>query len=247
MGALLLIVLVIAAWEFLPRIIAFPRAFVTTPSAAVGAIAEEPARFTDALSATLAEFGPAFLISAGGGVLIGLLLGSFPQLQFGRSYLAVLYAVPLVMIYPLLTAWLGLDSMTRIVFGGLYGIIPTALTTAASVATMDRTWIETARSMGAKPMTVVCRVVVPLTLPGIFAALRVGGGLTFVAVIIGQLLASNRGLGFILTTARTRFEVDALYAAVIIVMLLALAINVVLYAIERTLSPWPKGTLKGAG
>lgn len=229
-------------WDLAPRLGLVSAVFLASPLDALAALVREREVFWHATIVTLRELGPALVIACGLGLFLGLIVATVKPLGFLRRYVGTLYAIPLVILYPLLTVWLGFGSSAKIVFGGLYGMIPMMLTTAAAVSTVDQHLVRVATSLGASRGAIVSRVLVPLTLPGIFAGLRVGSGLAMIGVIVAQLLASTQGLGFVLTANRTTFNVDMVYAAVLIVLVLAYALNRAFYWLEVALSPWPKGT-----
>ena len=86
-----------------------------------------------------------------------------------------LYAVPLVILYPVFTVWLGIGSESKIAFASIYGFLPTMLATAAGIQTIDPQLLLAARSMGATLSQRLVRVIIPAAIPTVLSGLRVGG------------------------------------------------------------------------
>ena len=99
---------------------------------------------------TLYEVAFAMLIACGGGILAGALVGGFALLRdLLLPVFSSLYAVPIVILYPIFTAWFGVGSESKIAFAGIYAFFPVMLSTAAGIRTIDPQFLLAARSMGA--------------------------------------------------------------------------------------------------
>src|SRR5262245_15153772 len=117
------------------------------------------------------------LIACGLGILVGALIGGIALLrELLLPVFSSLYAVPIVILYPIFTAWFGIGSSSKIAFAGIYGFFPVMLSTAAGIRTIDPQFILAARSMGATLPQQILRVIIPASVPTVFAGLRLGGG-----------------------------------------------------------------------
>src|SRR5262249_26276372 len=81
-----------------------------------------------------------------------------------------LYAVPIVILYPIFTAWLGIGSPSKIAFAGVYGFFPVMLSTAAGIQSIDQNFLIAARSMVSSLPQQVARVIIPASIPTVLAA-----------------------------------------------------------------------------
>jgi NitT/TauT family transport system permease protein len=235
----LLFAALLGMWELLPRVGAVRPIFLPPLSDAVTALWDGRSGFAGALGATLGEVAIALLIVWLPGAVIGLVIGGTPALRSLSRLASSLYAIPLVVVYPLLVAWMGFDTRAKVIFGALYGLIPMITTTAAGVASLDRHPAVVARSFGASRAQVLRHVVVPHALPSLFAALRIAGGLAFIGVVVAEMLSSTEGIGYVITANRSSFNSELVYAAVLLVLILAYLLDSVLALIERAVSPWP--------
>lgn len=150
------------------------------------------------------------------------------------------YAIPLVVLYPLFTAWFGIGMESKVIFAIVYGILPTLLGAAAGAQTIDRNLIVTARSMGATRLQQITRVLIPATMPTVLSSLRIGGALVIVGVVVAEMLMSTAGIGFLISRYRTLLDSPRVFAAILLVLMLAILFDLLVQAAERRFAGWKK-------
>jgi NitT/TauT family transport system permease protein len=210
---------ILAAWELLPRTGVIPRLFVPPLSEALAALVADRREYLASLPTTFGEILVSYVIVCGGGIVVGQLIGS--SLTARRMLLPMLrsaYAVPLVVLYPVMMVWFGLGSGSKIGFASIYAFIPTMLTAVAGVAALSPALAETARALGATRAQQILYISLPASLPSIVAALRLGGALVIVGVIVAQMLGSADGLGYLITRYRTLLNSPGVYAGIVLVL-----------------------------
>lgn len=238
-GQAALYLAILAAWEILPRVGVIPRLFVPPLSEAVGVLMADHREYLGSLPTTFGEILVAYLIACGGGILAGQAVAASPAAR--RMLLPVVrgaYAVPLVVLYPVMMVWFGLGSESKIAFAALYAFIPTMLTAVAGVAAMSPALGETARAFGATRVQQVLYIALPASLPSIVAALRLGGALVIVGVIVAQMLGAADGLGFLITRQRTLLNSPGVYAGIILVLGMTGLHELLLRRLERTVASY---------
>jgi NitT/TauT family transport system permease protein len=185
---------------------------------------------------TLSAILVALVFTWVGGVLIGFVLGVSRKFQFVLIVFSSLYAVPFVVMYPLLTVWLAPGQTAKIVFACLYGVIPVVLTTASGVRAIDEYLYRSAVSMGASRRQLLLKVVIPAALPTIMNGLRVGLGLVLIAVIVGEMLVSaTGGIGTLITAYRVQFNAGGVYFCILLVILMSVALEQLLRLFQRSM------------
>ncbi len=225
---------ILAAWEALPRLGLVPRLFVPPLSEAVGALIADRAAYAGSLPTTLGEIVVAYAIACGGGILVGQLIGAArPARRVLLPVIRAAYAVPLVVLYPVMMVWFGLGAESKIAFAAIYAFVPTVLTMAAGVAALSPGLAETARALGATRAQHILYIALPASLPSLVAALRLGGALVIVGVIVAEMLGAADGLGFLITRHRTLLNSPGVYAGIILVLGMTGAHEVLLRRLER--------------
>jgi len=233
---------ILAAWEILPRAGLVPRLFVPPLSEALGALVADHREYLGSLPTTFGEILVSYVIVCGGGIGLGQLVGSSATAQ--RMLLPVLrgaYAVPLVVLYPVMMVWFGLGSQSKIAFASIYAFIPTMLTAVAGVGALSPALAETARAFGATRAQQILYVALPASLPSIVASLRLGGALVIVGVIVAQMLGAAEGLGFLITRHRTLLNSPGVYAGIVLVLLITGLHEVLLRGLERKVAAYRQG------
>src|SRR6195952_3367461 len=126
----------IVLWEILPRAGLIPELFLPSLSSTLAAGWSEAGEYGNALAVTLCEVAISMAIACGGAILLGAIVGSLPRPRILiMPMISSLYAVPLVILYPVFTVWLGIGSESKIAFAAIYGFLPTMLATAPGVQT----------------------------------------------------------------------------------------------------------------
>lgn len=129
----------------------------------------------------------------------------------------------------------GLGIEAKIAFGALHGIIPVAIFTLNAVRNVRAVYLRTARAMRLSLGQTIARVLVPATIPEIATGFRIGFALTMLGTLIGELFASQRGIGFLLLHAMERNDVPTILALALLLLLFATASSIALLRLERRL------------
>jgi NitT/TauT family transport system permease protein/taurine transport system permease protein len=242
----LIVVSLIALWEMLPRAGLIPELFLPSLSSTITAGWNDAGEYGHALAVTLYEIAISMVFACGGGILAGAIVGSLPRPRvLIMPMISSIYAVPLVILYPVFTVWLGIGSESKIAFAAIYGFLPTMLSTAAGIQTIDPQLVLAARSMGATLSQRLTRVIIPAAIPTVLSGLRVGGALVIVGVVVSEMLISSAGIGYLISRYRTILDSAHVFAGVLLVLAMAIAFNAAIKWIERKASIWQTGSRAG--
>jgi NitT/TauT family transport system permease protein len=235
--AILAVLLIL--WELVPKTGVLPELFLPALSKTLAVLYTDRHIYWGALLVTLYEVALSMLIACGLGILAGALVGGLAALRnLLLPIFSSLYAVPIVILYPVFTAWFGIGSESKIAFAGIYGFFPVMLSTAAGIRTIDPQFLLAARSMGATLPQQVTRVIIPASLPTVFAGLRLGGALTIIGVVVSEMLTASAGIGYLVTLNRTILDSPRVFAAILTILVLAIAYYVLARAIESRMVVW---------
>jgi NitT/TauT family transport system permease protein len=194
------------------------------------------ARFWPNVLETFLAFAYALVISALGGLGLGLLLGIHRLSgEVAEPILVALYAIPKITLYPLILLIFGLGISAKVAFGAIHGIIPVTIFALNAVRNIKPVHLKTARVMRLTPLQAAWTVWLPAALPEIVSGQRVGFSLTLLGVLIGEMFASQRGLGFLLMNAIGLNDVKTIMAITLMIALVAVLANAALLALDRRL------------
>jgi len=230
---------ILILWEFVPTTGLLPELFLPALSKTLSVLYSDRHIYWAALLVTLYEVALSMLIACGLGILVGAVVGGLATLRnLLLPIFSSLYAVPIVILYPVFTAWFGIGSASKIAFAGIYGFFPVMLSTAAGIRTIDPQFILAARSMGATLPQQIMRVIIPASLPTVFAGLRLGGALTIIGVVVAEMLTASAGIGYLVTLNRTILDSPRVFAAILAILVLSIAYYMMARAIESRMVVW---------
>jgi NitT/TauT family transport system permease protein len=234
-----IVVVLLVLWEVAPRAGLVPELFLPPLSKTLIALVQDRAEYAAALGVTLSEVALAMLIACGAGILVGALVGGVARLRdLLLPVFSSLYAVPIVILYPIFTAWFGIGSGSKIAFAGIYGFFPVMLSTVAGIRTIEPQLLLAARAMGASLPQQIGRVVIPASIPTVLAGLRLGGALTIVGVVVSEMLTSAAGIGYLVTSYRTVLDSPHVFAAVLMILALSVLFDLAARQLERRTAVW---------
>jgi NitT/TauT family transport system permease protein len=241
----LLGVLLLGLWELLPRLGVIPSLFLPPLSETIVALLQNAGDYARHLLFSLRAMAISLLIACGIGIGIGLLAGSIGPVRRVMLPLASgLYAVPLVILYPLFTAWFGIGPQSKIAFASIYGLLPCLLGTMAGVQTIDRQYLIVARMRASRWQT-IRRVLLPAAIPTVLSSLRVGGALVIVGIVVAEMLTSAEGIGHLITRYRTMLNSPRVFAGILVVVAVVFLFDGLVRLIERRTGTWRLSTRSG--
>jgi ABC-type nitrate/sulfonate/bicarbonate transport system permease component len=185
---------------------------------------------------TAVEFGAAMLLALAAGLLVGIVAGTVRYVgDLIEPILLALYAIPIVMAFPLCILFLGIGSASKIAFGGLYAFFPIAIHTLKGLRHVDRGLIRAAVSMGASPWLLLVRVMIPAAAPVILTGVRIGAVLGLLSVVAGEMLGALEGVGQMLSRSVEALVSAEAFAWILITILMVTLVGGTLSWLERRL------------
>ena len=167
-------------------------------------------------------FATALLISLIGGLGLGVLLGGHRLSgEVAEPMLVALYSIPKITLYPVILLLFGLGISAKIAFGAIHGIIPVALFAMNAVRNIRGGHLRAARAMRLTHLQIAIHVLVPATLPEIVAGFRLGFALTLLGTLIGEMFASQRGIGYMLVQAMETNDTATIMALALLLVTIA--------------------------
>jgi NitT/TauT family transport system permease protein len=147
--------------------------------------------------------------------------------------LLALYAIPKVILYPLIVLVLGVGLAPKIVFGVMLGIFVVIFNTVAGVRQVEPNYVRLAHALGYRTTRIFFKVILPAAAPTILAGLRLGFGYTIIGILTAELLVVNAGLGFLIDWASSSFLTPQLYALIIVALGIGVIGNSLFDLLER--------------
>lgn len=173
------------------------------------------------------------------GVLLGLLMGRYPRINWMMGpYVNGLYATPTVAFLPVLSLWLGLYTGPKIAIVVLLAIFPIIKNTYAGVVTVGPELLEPAVSMRASEFQVARLVIAPAIVPFIMAGLRLSVGRGIVGLVVGEFFTAQTGLGGLLIRYASSFRTAEMFVPIIVLVATGYGLTSLVVILQQRLAPW---------
>jgi NitT/TauT family transport system permease protein len=190
-------------------------------------------RFT--LTETLLGYLSGVSLGLVGAATVALLPGSEPIL---RPFVMLFYATPKIALAPLIVMWFGLGIFPKVVLAATFVFFVVFLNTVAGIASVNPGLTSIARVMGATPLRLFAKVVLPSAMPFIVAALRITIPAALIGAVVGEFISSNRGVGYLISAASSRYHTADVFGGILSLMLVVLAMDMAVTAFERAWLRW---------
>ena len=236
-----------AVWQAVVWATAVPPYILPGPDRVAAALLAQPGLLARHAAVTLQEIVLGILLGSLIGVASAVLLAaSGTARRWLMPLLVVSQALPVFALAPLLVLWLGYGMASKVAVAILVIFFPVTAAFYDGLRRTESGWLELARTMDAVPAAVLARIRVPAALPALASGLRVAAGIAPIGAVIGEWVGSSQGLGFLMLQANGRMQVDLLFAAVLVLAAMALALWFGVDRLMRRLVYWQAETLSHA-
>ena len=184
-------------------------------------------------------------------VLLGLLAGTSVAVVLGYAiaksrlfeqlvspYLVATQAIPIVAIAPLLVIWFGPGVFSKVLICGLIVFFPVLVNTVVGLRAVPTPLHDLMGSLRATRIQTLRYLELPAALPILLGGLRIGATLSVIGAVVGELVGSNQGLGFLVNVARGQYDTALVFVAVFTLIALALALYGAVTLLERKFLTW---------
>jgi NitT/TauT family transport system permease protein len=239
--------LLVGGWEAAARAGAVSALFFPAPSFVLSRIASLTAsgELLAHLLATLQRVGLGFLLGALAGLPLGLLMGWSPRVRRAVDPLvAALHPMPKVAIMPLLMLLLGLGEAPKLAVVATATFFPFVVNASAGVRQIGHAYFEVAESYGASPLRIFRRIVLPGSLPFVLAGARLALNTSLLLTIAVELISATRGLGRLVWLSWQTMRTEDLYATIVVMAALGVAMNLSLAGAAALFVPWQRERLR---
>ncbi len=181
--------------------------------------------------------GSALGVSAG--IAIGIAIGLFSHIRAGLVPLvAAIFPIPKIALLPLFVIWFGIDEGSKYALIALGTFTPTVVATFGAVDNVDRSLIRMGQSFGLSWRSIVWKIVLPGAMPGILSGLRISLAIGIILLVAAEMLGAEHGIGAYILEAGALYNLERLFAGVVILSLLGVLLSTAIGAIERYVLRW---------
>ncbi|MBN9409657.1 MAG: ABC transporter permease [Burkholderiales bacterium] len=188
---------------------------------------------------TTVEIVGAFVIAGVAGVLLGGAIAWSAGISRALTpFLVFVNTLPKVAIAPLFLMWMGYGIVPNMLIGALIGFFPVVINTAVGLTQIDADLVDLGRVFSAPKWKVFWKIRIPNAYPYILSALKVTATSAVVGAVVGEFVASQKGLGYVIITTQSSMNTPAAFAALVYISIIGLAVYGLVAVLSRLLAPW---------
>lgn len=239
-GRILCLVLLLGIWQFESGKLLNPL-FYSSPSAIWGQTYAWILDGTlwDNTSITLEETLLGLFFGATSGIVVGFIIGQLNILgKIIDPFLIAFNSIPKVALAPLFIIWLGIDMPMKVFLAAVTVFFLVFFNTLAGVRNVDQDLVDAVRLMGGKGSDILFKVIVPSASSYVLVGLHIAIPYALIGAVIGELVASNHGLGALINDSSANFNTAGVFAAILVLTLIAAILNAIVDLIDRKTSRW---------
>jgi NitT/TauT family transport system permease protein len=191
---------------------------------------------------TTFEIIGAFFMAAIVGVVLGVAIAWSPLLANALvPFLVFVNTLPKVAIAPLFLIWMGYGIFPNMLMGALIGFFPVVINTAVGLSQVEADMLDLGRVFSAPKWKIFVKIRIPNALPYILSSLKITATAAVVGAIVGEFVASQRGLGYVIITTQSSMNTSVAFAALIWISAVGLALYGLVVLVARLWAPWAEG------
>lgn len=196
--------------------------------------------FTD-LMISLGRVLKGFLVSSVLGIVLGSLVGMFPRIrELLLPLITVIRQIPIIAWIPLIIMWAGIAETSKVIIIVLAAFFPIMVNTESGIEQTPGGLIEVAKLYKLSPWETFSKVYLPHALPHILVGLKLGLGVSWMAVVAAELIASTTGIGYKLNYSRSMMEANKVLVCMIVIGLVGVTMDKLIGCLFAQFAPWEK-------
>ena len=232
-------VLVFVLWEVVVRLFGIAEFVLPAPSAIFAEIPQWGGAVLKNAWTTLFTTLVGFVIALVIGILVGFTIG-YSKLASLTLYplLIGFNTIPKVALVPLMSIWFGIGAVPAVITAFLLAVFPIAVNVASGLATVESEMQDVLVALGANRFEIFQKVGFPHTMPYLFASLKVAISQAFIGSVIAETVASNGGIGYVILSASSNFNVSLAFLALLALAVMGVALYSIFVVLEKRFVHW---------
>lgn len=188
---------------------------------------------------TLTETVLGFVFGAAAGIVVGLALGLNRKLAAVLDpFIVAFYSLPKIALAPLFILWFGVGLSSKIVLAMFVVFFLVFYNTYAGVLSVEQELVDVLRLMGGSRQQIIRKVILPSALIWIFTGMKSSVPYALIGAVVGEMMASNKGLGYLIQAAAGQYDTGGVFAALFVLMIIATGLHELLKQSERLMLRW---------
>lgn len=236
---ILMFVVVLLVWHFGVVLLGVKEFILPTPLAAIQTLFQAKFRWPMNFMATFYEVVGGFLVSALVGAILGIAIVWSEWLKRTiLPFLVFLNSLPKIAVAPLFLIWFGYGILPNILIVFLISFFPVVINTATGLVAVEEDLLDLVRYLHATKMQKLMKIQLPNSLPYIFSGLKIAATTAVTGAIVGEFVASDKGLGAVIIASQTTLATPVIFGSLILITIIGMGLFGFVGLMERILMPW---------
>ncbi|MBU1307173.1 MAG: ABC transporter permease [Alphaproteobacteria bacterium] len=228
-----------AIWEIVVRSLGIAPTILPAPSRIAEAIVQYWSPIWKNSLQTLYTTVLGFLIAVVTALGLGLFIGWSKSIYAGLYPIMIGFnAIPKVALVPILVIWFGIGTVPAVLTAFLISFFPIVVNVATGLATIEPETEDVLRALGARKLDIMLKVGIPRSMPYFFGSLKIAITLAFVGSVVSESVASNSGLGNMMSSAQSQFNVPLVFAGLMMLAIEGIAMYALMAWLEKRMTGW---------
>lgn len=230
---------VILLWQFAVTFLGIRPYLLPSPASVVEAMFGSEIDWAGHIAVTATAIFGAFVLAAAAGIILGTMIAWSATISRAlMPFLVFVNTLPKVAVAPLFLLWLGYGIVPNMLIGALIGFFPVVINTAVGLSQIDQDMLDLGRVFNAPKWKVFAKIRIPNAYPYILSALKVTATAAVVGAIVGEFVASQSGLGYVIITSQSSMNTSLAFGALVWISILGLVLFGIVAILSRVLAPW---------
>lgn len=233
----------LALWEAGARAGIVDTRFFPAPTTIFAALADlaRAGELQAHLAISLERIGVGFVLGAVPGIVLGLAIGLLPIVRaIVQPLVDATFPIPKIALLPMVIMLFGIGEGSKYAIIAVAVVFLVLINTEAGVRNIERIYMDVGRNYGATRLMFFTDIALPGALPMIMAGLKLGMGVALIIIVSAEFVGARNGIGYLIWNSWNTFQVDRMYAGLMVIALLGFASALALGALERLLVPWQR-------
>lgn len=233
--------IVLLVWHFGVVLLGIKEFILPTPLAAISTLFEAKYRWSLNFMATFYEVVGGFILSAIVGVILGIAIVWSDRLKRTiLPFLVFVNTLPKIAVAPLFLVWFGYGILPNILIVILISFFPMVINTATGLVAVEEDLLDLVNYLHATKWQKLKLIQLPNSLPYVFSGLKITCTTAVVGAIVGEFIASEKGLGAVIITSQTTLSTPAIFGSLILITVIGMGLFWAVEIMEKVLMPWEK-------
>ena len=239
---IVLFLVLLATWQAAASFSGIREYLLPSPISVWNALWTGEIAWSQHLWVTTWEIIGAFVMAAGVGVALGVAIAWSPLLANALvPFLVFVNTLPKVAVAPLFLIWMGYGIFPNMLMGALIGFFPVVINTAVGLSQVEADMLDLGRVFNAPKWKIFLKIRIPNALPYILSALKITATAAVVGAIVGEFVASQRGLGYVIVTTQSSMNTSVAFASLIWISIIGLVLYGAVVLLAHLWAPWAEG------